>query len=253
MISILSENKINLEKDKYNYFDSCKTEIEHIKKSKGKNKNKDISKYETNCQNQKKIYKKELNKFNKLLENNEKRYQIIINNYESEYSNKIKFLLEIINKFNEYGKNFNDIHHDLLKKLEKNIEFISIKRDLEYFKKDINFINDDKKRFLTEKFLDYEILKKNMEKTQNENFNKINLNEDNSITLNGKNIMYNLSNENSIKVLDLCKNNQENFKVEGKENIKIDEYIIEILENSEDFSREKYLYLLQYVENDKKK
>ena len=253
MLSILSENKIKLEKDKYNYFDSCKTEIEYEKKSKGKNKQKDISKYEANSENHKKIYKNELKKFNELLENNEKRYQIIINNYENEYSYKLKFLSEIINKFNEYGKNFNDIHHDLLTKLEKNMEFISIKRDLEYFKKDINYINDDKKRFITEKFLDYEIFKKHKEKTQNENFNKINFNEDNSITLNGKNIMYNISNENSIKVLDLCKNSQENFEVEGKENIQIDEYIIEILENSEDFSREKYLYLLQYVENDNKK
>ena len=253
MLSILSENKIKLEKDKYNYFDSFKTEVEYEKKLKGKNKHKDISKYETNLENQKKIYKNEFNKFNKLLENNEKQYQIIINNYENEYSNKIELLLEIIKKFNEYGKNFNDIHHDLLTKLEKNMEFISIKRDLEYFKKDLNYINDDKKRFLKEQFLDYEILKKHVEKTQNENFSKINCNEDNSITLNGKNIMYNISNENSIKVLDLCKNTQENFKVEGKENIKIDEYIIEILENSEDFSREKYLYLLQYVENDKKK
>ena len=252
MLSTLSENKIKLEKEKYNYFDSCKTEIEYEKKLKGKNKQKDISKYETNSENLKKIYKTELDKFNKLLENNEKRYQIIINNYENEYSNKLKFLSEIINIFNQYGKNYNDIHHELLTKLEKNIEFISIKRDLEYFKKDINYINDDNKRFLTEKFLDYEILKKHMEKTQNENFNKINFNEDNSIALNGKNIMYNISNENSIKVLDLCKNSQEDFKVEGKENIKIDEYIIEILENSQDFSREKYLYLLQYVENDNK-
>ena len=254
ILSTLSENKIKLEKDKYSYFDSCKTEVEHEKKSKGKNKNKDLSKYETNSENQKKIYKNELNKFNKLLENNEKRYQIIINNYETEYSNKLKLLLEIINEFNEYGKNFNEMHQDLLTKIGKNLEFISIKRDIEYFRKDINYINDNNKRFLNEKFLDYEILKNHLDKTPNENFNKINFNQDNSITLNGKNIMYNISisNENSINVLDLCKNNQENFVVEGEENIKIDEYITEILENSEDLPREKYLYLLQYVENDDK-
>ena len=251
MLVKLNENKSKLEKFKHNYFDACKIAMDQEKKIKGKNKYKEIiSKYETISENQKQIYKEELSKYNKVLDENEEQYQTVINNYLKEYKNKLKFLVEMMNKFIEYGKNYEEIHKEILVKMERFIQFVNIKRDLEYFLKDINFINENKRRFLNEQFLDYEIFKKNIEKNANDkDLNNI-LNSDNPISLNISNSGYNISYEKSIKILELGKyENEEINVVEGEENKKIDGYITELLESENEIPRDKYIYLLQYVDN----
>ena len=169
----LNENKTKLEKFKHNYFDACKDLMEQEKKLKGKKtKYKEImSKYENISENQKQIYKDELSKFNKILDENEEQYQTIINNYHREYKNKLKFYIEIMKKFHEHGKNYSDIHKDILMKIERFTQYVNIKRDMEYFLQDMNYINENKRRFLNEQFLDYEIFKKNLEKNKDLNNN----------------------------------------------------------------------------------
>ena len=247
MLVKLNENKVKLEKIKHNYFDACKIAMDQEKKLKGKNKYKEVlSKYENISENQKQIYKEELTKFNKVLDENEEQYQIIINNYHKEYKNKLKFLIEMMNKFHEYGKNYTSIHQDILNKIERFTQFVNIKRDVEYFIQDMNYINENKRRFLNEQFLDYEIFKKNIEKAHNNK--EFGGNGDSSINLNSD-LKYKISYEKSVKILNLGKNNNEEILIEGEENKKIDSYIGELLESENELSRDKYVYLLQYVDN----
>ena len=250
MLVQLHENKLKLEKYKHNYFDACKSAMEQEKKIKGKNNFKDIiSKYETISENQKQAYKEELAKYNRILDENEEQYQIVMNNYLKEYQNKLKFLLEMMGKFIEIGKNYGETHRDILVKIERFIQFINIKRDTEYFLKDVNFINENKRRFLNEQFLDYEIFKKNIEKNHNDKEFNRSFSGDNSINLNLSNLGYNISYEKSLKILQLGKYNDEKIVIEGEENKKIDNYIVELLESEKELSREKYIFLLQYVDN----
>ena len=250
MLVKLNENKSKLEKFKHNYFDACKIAMDQEKKMKGKNKFKEImSKYETISENQKQIYKEELAKFNKVLDENEEQYQSVINNYLNEYKNKLKFLVEMMNKFVEYGKNYGEFHKEILIKIERFTQFVNIKRDMEYFLKDINFINENKRRFLNEQFLDYEIFKKNIEKNSNDKDINLNLNGDRSINSNVSNSGYNISYEKSIKILELGKYDDEQIIIEGELNKKIDGYITELLESESGIDRDKYIYLLQYVDN----
>ena len=245
----LNENKTKLEKFKHNYFDACKDLMEQEKKLKGKKtKYKEImSKYENISENQKQIYKDELSKFNKILDENEEQYQTIINNYHREYKNKLKFYIEIMKKFHEHGKNYSDIHKDILMKIERFTQYVNIKRDMEYFLQDMNYINENKRRFLNEQFLDYEIFKKNLEKNKDLNNN---MNE-NSINFNNSNMTYQISYEKSIKILELGKfvDDEIEFEIEGEENKKIDGYIKDLIESEETLSKEKYVFLLQYVDN----
>ena len=246
----LNDNKIKLEKNKHNYFDACKIAMEQEKKIKLKNKSKDaISKYENTSENQKQIYKEELSKFNKDLDENEEQYQFTINAYHKEYKNKLKFLLNVMNQFREYGKNYGDIHNDILVKIERFVQFVNIKRDVEYFGQDMSYMNGNKRRFLIEQFLDYEIFKKNLEKSQNEKGFINNLNGDNSINLNGSNIEYNIRYETSLKILNLGTNNGKVTEIIGEENKKIDNYIVELLEGENKLSSDKFIYLLNYVDN----
>ena len=250
MLIKLNENKSKLEKFKHNYFDACKIAMDQEKKMKGKNKFKEImSKYETISENQKQIYKEELAKYNKVLDENEEQYQSVISNYLNEYKNKLKFLVDIMNKFVEYGKNYGEIHKEILVKIERFTQFVNIKRDMEYFLKDINFINENKRRFLNEQFLDYEIFKKNIEKNSNDKDININLNGDHPMNSNASNSGYNISYEKSIKILELGKYDDEEIIVEGDLNKKIDGYITELLESEKGIDRDKYIYLLQFVDN----
>ena len=241
----LNENKIKLEKYKHNYFDASKVLMEQEKKYKEKKNYKDImSKFENNSENHKQIYKDELSKFNKILDENEEQYQTIINNYHKEYKNQIKFYIEIMNKFRDYGKNYSDLHKDILMKIERFTQYVNVNRDMEYFLQDMNYINENKRRFLNEQFLDYEIFKKNLEKNRDSNGY-----DENSINFNNSNATYQISYEKSLKILELGKYDDEEIQIEGEENQKIDKYIVELIESEEALSREKYVFLLQYVDN----
>ena len=97
----INDNKLKLEKFKYNYFNACKSVIEQenkIIKMKDNKKLKEedylknneiLGKYVTNAENFETTYKSELNKFNKLIETGEDNYSKIIQIFKTEYNNKL--------------------------------------------------------------------------------------------------------------------------------------------------------------------
>ena len=176
----------------------------------------------------------------------------MINNYQKIYKNKIKLLIEIMNNFYEYGKAYNEIHKDLLIKTERYIQFINIRQDMEYFIQDMNYLNENKRRFLNEQFLDYEIIKKNIDKNENDKEikNNINVNVDKLININtnNSNLTHNITYEKSLQILEFGKKDNEKINIESEENKKIDSYIKELLESENELSRDKYIYLIQYMD-----
>ena len=248
----LNDNKTKLEKVKHNYFDACKITMDQEKKIKGKNRYKEIlSKYENISENQKQIYKEELNKFNKVLEENEEQYIEAINKYQNKHKEKLKFLVGVLNKFQGYCNELTEFNKDFLTKLERSIQFVNIKRDMEYFVQDTNYINENKKRFLKEQFLDYEIFKKKTEKSQNNKDNR-GFDGDSSINLNNSELKYNISYEQSLKILNLGKYTEEEIKIEDEESKTINNNIEELLNSENKLSEDKYVNLMKFVDNNNK-
>jgi len=251
----LAENKAKIEKYKHSYFDASKVMIEQEKKMKEKNKNKEmINKYENISEGQKQIYKEELNKFNEILDEEEEEYKNIIGNYSNEYQRKINLLIECMILFKNFGKNILDKYKEMLTNVERSIPIINVKADTEYFKQDINYTNENKRRFIKEDFLDYELLKKSIEQNgeeeNEENTNKIYF-ENNSISMKNVISKYNITYEKSLKVINLGKINEEEEEIEyDEENKKLNSYIKELLTNEQELSKEKYVFLLRHI-NDK--
>ena len=246
----LSENKAKIEKYKYSYFDASKVLIEQEKKMKEKNKNKEvIDKYGNISEGQKQIYKEELNKFNNILDEEEENYLSIINNYSTGYKNKINCLVNNMIVFKNYGKMFLDKFKEMLINVERSIPIINVKSDVEYFKQDNNYLNENKRRFLKEDFLDYELLKKSIEKNEDqeeEGETKLYF-ENNLVSM--KNIVakYNITYDKSLKIINLGKINEEIEMENTEENKKIDSYIAELLVSEKELQREKYVFLLSHI------
>ena len=255
----LSESKVKMEKYKYSYFDATKVMIEQEKKLKEKNKNSEsISKYGNISEGQKQIYKEELNQFNKIIDEEEENYKVIINNYSNNYQNKINFYVECMVLFKNQAKKFLDKYKEMLNNLEKSIPLINAKTDLEKFKQETNYVNENKRRFLKEEFLDYELLKKSIEQNEvigedDENSNNIYF-ESNSISMKNIILKYNITYERSLKIINLGKSNEDDDEEEKKEDNeeykKLNKYITELLLAGNEISKEKYVFLLQHI-NDK--
>jgi hypothetical protein len=165
----INENKLKLEKFKYNYFNACKNVMEQenkIIKLKDNKKMKEedfvknneiLGKYESNAQNLESTYKTELNKFNKLLESSENTYSDIIKIFKIEYHNKLKAISESLGELKKSVNSSNDINKELNFKIDKAFKCLNIERDLEIYSETNNYYNENKKRFLFEKFLDYKL------------------------------------------------------------------------------------------------
>ena len=262
-ISMEFSEKTHLEKTKYNYFESCKNLEEQKKKleAKGMDKNKmaDIlSKYEKNTENQRQLYKKEITQINKKVKENEEKYEKIINIFHQYYREKNEFLKGILDQFKNKMINISDLIIGFANKITKYIEFINIKRDTDKFIQEFNFFNDNKKRFLNEQFLDYELIKKNNDSDFNLNSNNI-LNNDinNNQTSSLSNfIANNLSYEAAIRILKLgklayvnfCKSIEEN---ENETNIRLNKLIFVILYSDQKLITEDEIFILNYLDNDK--
>ena len=241
----LSESKSKMEKYKHSYFDACKVAMDQEKKMKGKNNNK---KYESISETQKQVYKEELNKFNNILDEKEEQYQTIFINYSEEYYKKINLLKDSMNKFKTYGKSIGEKYKEMIINLERFTNYINVDNDVEYFKQDRNYINENKRRFLKEDFLDYEIFKKNVEKNKVDgDLNNDNFKYDNSISMNNIILKYEITYDKSLKILNLGKINYDEKIEENEENKKINNYIKELIDNEKELEREKYVYLLSYL------
>ena len=186
----INENKLKLEKFKYNYFNACKSVMEQeskIIKLKDNKKMKEddfvknneiLGKYESNAQNLESTYKSELSKFNKLLESSENTYSDIIKIFKVEYHNKLKAISDILSELKKSVNSSNDINKELNFKIDKALKCLNIERDLEIYSEMNNYYNENKKRFLSEKFLDYKLFMNNDKNKSNNARENLNMNKD---------------------------------------------------------------------------
>ena len=247
----LSESKAKMEKYKYSYFEASKTMIEKEKKNLEKKKSGNgVDKYGNISEGQKQIYREELNKFNNMLDEEEEEYQKIINKYTEGYKNKINCLITSIITFKSYGKILEDKLKEMLTNIERSIPIINVKNDIKYYKIDMNYLNENKRRFLKEEFLDYEILKKGIEakEKEEEEEDETRLYVEHNLS-SMKNIVakYNISYEKSLRIINLGKIDEEIEIEDTEENKKINKYITELLTKEKELDREKYVFLLSYL------
>ena len=247
---ILNDNKLKLEKFKYNYFNACKIVIEQenkiiklkdnkkIKEEDFVKNNEILEKYVTNTENMETSYKTELNKFNKLIETKEESYGNIIKVFKDEYQRK---LISIFNCFDELKKavnSSNDINKELLFKIDKASKCINIERDLVLFSEHNNYYNENKKRFLPEIFLDYKMFMIDNKNKKNNSKENMNINKD---------IIQKYK-----KIFNLGKNedkpeNKEIIELKTEQEKNINEYLIDLLNNEEKIEEKKYNYMNEYI------
>ena len=247
---ILNDNKLKLEKFKYNYFNACKIVIEQenkiiklkdnkkIKEEDFVKNNEILEKYVTNTENMETSYKTELNKFNKLIETKEENYGNIIKVFKDEYQRK---LISIFNCFDELKKavnSSNDINKELLFKIDKASKCINIERDLVLFSEHNNYYNENKKRFLPEIFLDYKMFMIDNKNKKNNSKENMNINKD---------IIQKYK-----KIFNLGKNedkpeNKEIIELKTEQEKNINEYLIDLLNNEAKIEEKKYNYMNEYI------
>ena len=244
----MSDSKLKIEKYKNNYFSAYKNLIEQEKKIIQLKENKNfkeedfsrsndlLSKYTSNMENQEGIYKMEINKLNKTIESSEELYSKIIKIFKDEYNNKLNVILDSFNEFKKGIKNIIDINTDIIPKIDKAYKSIDVERDIKIFSEKNNYMNENKRRFLLEKFLDYKILRNNALKADK---NK----------LNNKFSTANLDIKKFLKILNLGKKNEEKIEFKTQEQKYIYEYLINIIENNNKIDDNKYKYISDFIKN----
>jgi len=177
----INEKKIQVDKIKNEYFNSCKEILEIEKKiDPDKLNNDDLLKLtdkkiklKENSELKKDSYVKEVKNFNKLLEANETDYLGIKASFKNDQNDKILFYIEVLNLINSVCKFQTDNMINTLKKMNKYKEDINIRRDLKLFEQDFNFINNvTKRRFVEEQFLNYDLRKRSTSKAWKEKSKK---------------------------------------------------------------------------------
>ena len=171
----LKEERVNLEKTKNDYFNINKnvadleSKIIHLNKSKNKKeeefkKNNDmLRKSSENLDNVKASYFSEINKYNKFATNYEKTYSDEIGKIHKEQEKKITFLYDILNNLKKELKEFTNSNSEIVNLIEKLNKSMNIPRDVNLFKDECNFCDEEKQRFTLEEFLDYDVFKTNKE------------------------------------------------------------------------------------------
>ena len=250
------ESKLNLEKYKHNYFNASKTVMEQEKKiiqmldiknkkeEDFKNNNDLLSKYVSNAENQEGIYKSEINKLNKLLESSEEEYLKIVKIFKEEYNNKLNCILNIFKDFKiEIEKNI-EINKELIPKLDKAYRCMNIERDMAYYSEQNNYLNENKKRFLFEKFLDYELFKNSGILNDDDNLNNISLDEYNK----KRSLTMKKDMRKFMKIIGLDGKDEEKIMFKSKEENLINEYLLNILNDNNKIDYQKYLYIIDFIQ-----
>ena len=180
----LKEQKVSLEKAKNEYFNANKTatsqesKIIHLKESKNKKeeeykKNNDIlEKYNQTLDTMKSIYLVEINKYNKSAVNYEKDYSKEVEKIYNEHEKKIEFFYEILNNFKKDINEFGDSNKEVANLIEKLNKSTNITRDVNLFKDECNFCNENHQRFILEEFLNYDVFKNSIEDKKSTNIKK---------------------------------------------------------------------------------
>ena len=237
----LKEGKVNLEKAKNEYFNANKPVIcqenkiiklkdTKFKRDDYKKNNVILGKYIKTLDDAKFSYLLEINKYNKTSVNDDKLYMIEVENIYNEQEKKIKFMYEILNNFKKELTNFSESSMELVNIIEKLNKSMNISRDVNLFKEENNYYIEDKKnekkRFMMEEFLDYDVLKNNEQEIKSE------LNE---------------KKNNCNKKKGLHKKNEENTIVEQK----INDLILKIYNETEKLNEQETNFLMEFVYKDK--
>ena len=248
----INENKLKLEKFKYNYFNACKNVIEQekriiklrdnkkVKEEDFIKNNEILGKYESTAENLESTYKSELNKFNKLLETSENTYNEIIKTFKDEYHNKLKSIYDSLEQLNKNVNTSNEINNELSFKIIKACKCLNIERDLALFSEKNNYYNENKKRFLTEKFLDYKLFindEKNKKMNSKEN---INLKKD---ILNKYKKIINLG---KAKGEDKTQN-EEIIEFKNDEEKNVNDYLINLLKDENKIDKKKFEFISEFI------
>ena len=238
---LFKEKKVNLEKYKNDYFNSAKILSDHeLKLNQIKNSNSvDFSKnyiiyekYIVASEQKKNKYLIELNLYNKAIGDLEQQYSLIIGKIYIEQEKRIEMIYEIINNFKKERNNLEKSNVEILNLIDKLNNSKNIERDIGSFKDENNFCDDSeqKQRIMPEKFLDYDLFKKNIEeeKEQNKTLNKIDKKYD----------IY--------KIYRLGKKEDEGNKINSQ---KISELILKIFDDKDKVNNEETQFLMEYLES----
>ena len=234
----LKEEKSGLEKAKNDYFNANKNvaEVEtKIIQLESKNKKEDefrknndiLAKNIEILDNTKSLYLVEINKYNKSAVNYEKVYEAEFRKIYIEQENKIKFLYEILNTFKKEIKDLTESNKEIYTSIEKLNKSMNISRDVNLFKDECNFRNEEKNRFILEEFLDYEVFKNNnLEDKKSSSFHKKE------------------KKSNTKKIWGFGKKDNENKQ-------KINELMLKIFNDEYKLSDENTSFLMNFVDKDK--
>ena len=176
----LKEQTAILEKVKFDYFNASKiNDQDFLRTQKGTKKEEETKKNKDIYEKSKKIldemkekYFLNINTFNKNLVILEKHYTNEVSKIHSEQEKKIKFYYDILNVFKLQINGVSDANKDILNVIDKINKSQNIERDVELFKDDYNFLDENKKRFFFEIFLDYEVFRNNNLEKKNNKDNK---------------------------------------------------------------------------------
>ena len=201
--NVINEKRDKLEKSKYNYFDSCKNSLDAEKKIIQQIDNKillkdDVSKLNEQYGKSLKAadineltYKSDIEKMNKLYLDSEDKYKDITLKLRNINIEKIRFFSEILKIFYNINKELLDKEIGVNTYFEKISDNIKVNRDIIIYDEKFYYLNDNKKRFLLEQFLDFKKFKKNLS-AKEKNKNKNNVDDDGSIQNKIINLILNL-------------------------------------------------------------
>ena len=257
----LKEKKSNIEKCKNEYFNSCKivaeqeVKIHQLKESKNK-KEEELKKYnelyEKNnitSREKREKYLLVINKYNNDSGRMEKNYFLARDKIYVEQENRIKFIYEIINNFKKEIINFGESNVEVVNLIEKLNKSMNIERDVDLFKDEYNFCNEKNKRLLYEEFLDYEVLKTNLNEEKdkknsgNKKDNKYNFGK--MFGFGKKDDGQNKINEQKIKELI-----QKLFNEEGKLDDSQTTFLMNYLENEDNKNKNNQFKFIQMLIDD---
>ena len=248
---IMNDNRFKMDKYKHNYFNACKNVMDQEKKiiqlkdnKKAKEddfikNNELLSKYVTILETQESIYKSEISKINKLLEQCEEAYTKNAKIFKNEYNYKLNFIVESLYDFKKEINNIIEINQEYMPKIDKACKCINVERDLKIYSEHNNFLNENKRRFLLEKFLDYKTLRNSGlddDKNGDNSFSYSKAKSTKDVTKYLK--IINLGKKNEIEI---------NFKNEDENNI--NSYLMNLLKDDKKLDNEKYNYIYNSIKN----
>ena len=253
---IINDNKNKLDKFKHNYFNSCKSVIEQEKKIIQLKDNKNIKqedciinndlllKYVTASENQEGIYKNEIQKLNKVIEKCEEVYPSTIKIFKEEYEFKLNFILNSLKELKKEINNIIAINKEIIPSIDKACTIVKVENDSSKYSEKNNYLNENKRRFLLEKFLDYNTLRNSglieeFDSLDNASIHKTKSYKD----FNKLMKVVNLGNKNEIKI---------EFKNQEEKNI--NDYLMNLLKDDKKIDNKKYECISEFIKknNDNK-